>query len=137
MTLAFRHSFNVDPDDDAPIYRQIVRQVKAAVARGSLVAGDPLPSLRTLAKDLRVSVLTIKQAYDQLEAEQFVESPRGRGTFLRNPLPNPIRPLSKALSHHIPRPTPDAHSAHVDPNCLVELIRQAFNESSRPGSTAG
>ena len=67
---------------DQPIYEQIKEQVKFAIIRGELCEGDMLPSIRLLAQDLRVSVITTKRAYDELEAEGFVASMQGRGCFV-------------------------------------------------------
>lgn len=65
-----------------PIYEQICRQVKGAVAAGKLKPGEPLPSIRSLARDLRISVITTKRAYDELEAQGLLRSVAGKGTFV-------------------------------------------------------
>jgi GntR family transcriptional regulator len=75
----------ITPDDAVPIYRQIVRQVREALASGKLVAGDKLPSLRELSASLVVNHLTVKKAYETLEAEGLIETDRGRGTFVSAP----------------------------------------------------
>ncbi len=65
-----------------PIYEQIKQQIKAAVLSGELKAEEALPSLRTLAKDLRISVLTVARAYTELEQEGFVKNVQGRGCYV-------------------------------------------------------
>ena len=65
-----------------PIYEQIKQQVKAAILSGELKEDEALPSLRTLAKDLKISVLTVTRAYTELEQEGFVVSQVGIGTFV-------------------------------------------------------
>lgn len=65
-----------------PIYEQIERQVKSAILSGELKEGDALPSLRTLALDLQISVLTVTRAYTELEQEGFVRNVQGRGCFV-------------------------------------------------------
>ena len=65
-----------------PIYEQIKQQVKAAILSGELKEEDTLPSLRTLAKDLKISVLTVTRAYTELEQEGFVRNVQGRGCFV-------------------------------------------------------
>lgn len=65
-----------------PIYEQIKRQVKAAILSGELKEEEALPSLRTLAKDLKISVLTVTRAYTELEQEGFVKNVQGRGCFV-------------------------------------------------------
>ena len=65
-----------------PIYEQIVSQIKAKVISGELQEGDALPSMRLLAKELRISVITTKRAYEELEREGFIVSMTGRGSFV-------------------------------------------------------
>ncbi len=64
------------------IYEQIIDQIKDAIMKGDLNPGDPLPSIRALARDLRISVVTTKRAYDELEAEAFIETLPGKGSFV-------------------------------------------------------
>ena len=65
-----------------PIYDQITAQIKALILSGELQAGDTLPSMRALAKDLRISVITTKRAYEELEREGFIETVPGKGSFV-------------------------------------------------------
>ncbi|MDE5700130.1 MAG: GntR family transcriptional regulator [Lachnospiraceae bacterium] len=65
-----------------PIYEQIKQQVKAAIMSGDLQEDETLPSLRTLAKDLKISVLTVTRAYTELEEEGFVKNIQGRGCYV-------------------------------------------------------
>ena len=65
-----------------PIYEQITNQVKAAILSGELSPGDAMPSMRLLAKELRISVITTKRAYEELEREGFVETVVGKGSFV-------------------------------------------------------
>lgn len=65
-----------------PVYEQIVCQIKDKILHGELIEETMLPSVRTLAKDIKVSALTVKKAYDQLEAEGFVVTVHGKGSFV-------------------------------------------------------
>lgn len=65
-----------------PIYEQIKQQVKSAIMSGNLQENEMLPSLRTLAKELKISVLTVTRAYTELEQEGFVKNIQGRGCFV-------------------------------------------------------
>lgn len=65
-----------------PIYEQIANQVKALIISGALKEGDMLPSMRLLAKELRISVITTKRAYEELEREGFIISQTGKGSFV-------------------------------------------------------
>ena len=67
---------------DVPIYEQIVRQIKSQILRGELGEGDALPSMRLLAKELRISVITTKRAYEELEREGFITTVPGKGCFV-------------------------------------------------------
>lgn len=65
-----------------PIYEQIKQQIKAAIMSGDLQTDETLPSLRTLAKELKISVLTVTRAYTELEQEGFVKNIQGRGCYV-------------------------------------------------------
>jgi GntR family transcriptional regulator len=65
-----------------PIYEQITRQMKGLILRGDLREGEALPSMRLLAKDLRISVITTKRAYEELEREGFITTVPGKGCFV-------------------------------------------------------
>lgn len=77
----------VNPGDELPIYRQIMRQITEAVAGGRLRPGDKIPSHREMAEQVVVAPLTVKKAYDELERLGFIETQRGRGTFICARLP--------------------------------------------------
>ena len=72
----------ISNNSDTPLYQQIKGQITDAILKGELTEGDPLPSIRSFANDLRVSVLTIRRVYDDLEKEGFVNSQVGIGTFV-------------------------------------------------------
>lgn len=72
----------ISNSSDRPIYEQIVSQIKNAIISGELEAGAPLPSLRYLARELRVSLISTKRAYEELEKEGFIESVQGKGSFV-------------------------------------------------------
>ncbi len=67
---------------DQPIYEQIVQQIKHLILKGELAEGTPLPSMRLLAKELRISVITTKRAYEELEREGFITTVTGKGSFV-------------------------------------------------------
>ena len=64
------------------LYEQIETQIKNQILNGNIKSGDPLPSIRSLAKDLKVSIITTKRAYEELEKEGFIETVVGKGTFV-------------------------------------------------------
>lgn len=68
---------------ERPIYEQIKDQIKAQIMNGELKEGDALPSMRLLAKELRISIITTKRAYEELEREGYIESYTGKGSFVK------------------------------------------------------
>lgn len=74
-----------------PIYEQIVETIKREIASGELAADTVLPSVRTLSKELKISALTVKKAYDQLEEDGLVTTVHGKGTFVKGLNPGIIR----------------------------------------------
>jgi GntR family transcriptional regulator len=77
----------INPADELPIYRQIMRQITEAIAGGRLKSGDRLASHRELSEQLVIAPLTVKKAYDELETLGYIEAQRGRGTFVSAKLP--------------------------------------------------
>ena len=72
----------IQNSSQVPIYEQITRQIKEQIAGGLLLMGAPLPSVRALAKELKISALTVKKAYDGLEQEGFITTVHGKGSFV-------------------------------------------------------
>jgi len=72
----------ISKDSREPIYHQIVNQFKALIAGGHLSAGAPLPSIRALSKDLEISIITTRRAYQDLELQGFIKTLQGKGTFV-------------------------------------------------------
>ena len=75
-------NIQINNSSDAPIYLQIKNQIKTQIISGDLKVGEQLPSIRFLAKELRVSMLTAKRAYDELELDGFINSVQGKGNFV-------------------------------------------------------
>jgi GntR family transcriptional regulator len=84
----------INPSDELPIYRQIIRQVTDAIAGGRLAPGAQLPSHRDLATQLVIAPLTVKKAYDELELAGLITTLRGKGTFVRDRVP-PMDPAQR------------------------------------------
>ena len=84
-----------------PIYAQITRQIKDKILSGELKEGDALPSIRLLAKELRISVITTKRAYEDLEAARFIVTMPGKGSFVapQNPALHREESLKQVESH--------------------------------------
>lgn len=76
-------NINISNASGEPIYLQIASQIKTLILEGKLKEGDALPSMRTLAAELRISFMTTKRAYEELEREGFIESFTGKGSFVK------------------------------------------------------
>ena len=74
----------ISNSSDKPIYEQIAQQIKKMIVSGELSPGEALPSMRFLAKELRISVITTKRAYSDLERDGFIETVTGKGSFVAN-----------------------------------------------------
>ncbi len=72
----------ISSNTSKPIYEQITAQIKAMVMSGELQTGDPIPSMRALAKSLHISVITVQRAYEDLQRDGFIETTVGRGSFV-------------------------------------------------------
>jgi len=90
---------DIDPRSPTPLYEQIAARVRVAVAAGDLQAGESLPSVRTLARSLRVNPATVSQAYRDLAADGFVEMKHGHGTFIQE-VPSFLREEERATRAH-------------------------------------
>ena len=75
-------NIQINNSSDDPIYLQIKNQIKVQIISGDLKVGEQLPSIRFLAKELRISMLTAKRAYDELELDGFINSVQGKGNFV-------------------------------------------------------
>ena len=75
----------IQGNDSLPIYEQIVREMKKAIGKGELLPGDMLPSIRSLARDLEISVITTKRAYEELEKQELIYSVAGKGFYVKEP----------------------------------------------------
>ena len=72
----------ISSNTSKPIYEQITSQIKAMIMSGELKTGDPIPSMRSLAKSIHVSVITVQKAYDTLQEEGFIETTAGKGCYV-------------------------------------------------------
>ena len=112
-----------------PIYEQITQQVKAAIMKGELSPGDPLPSMRVLAKELRISVITTKRAYEDLEREGFLVSVVGKGSFVAPQNPELLREARlREAEEHLGRAGEAARTGGITRAELQETLSLLFGE---------
>ncbi|MDO4477620.1 MAG: GntR family transcriptional regulator [Lachnospiraceae bacterium] len=114
---------------DEPIYGQITQQIKEQIISGKLPAGQMLPSIRGLAKDLKISVITTKRAYDELAAEGFVDNVPGKGFFVAEKDMTMMREARlKEMEEHLAAVVSICKSCAIEVEEAVELLRQFFEE---------
>ena len=112
-----------------PIYDQISSQLKAQIIAGTLQPGDALPSIRALAKDLRISVITTKRAYDELEAGGFIYTVAGKGCFVAEKNLDLVREHQlKELEDHLSAAAELAKSCGLSREELTEMLRIFMEE---------
>ena len=105
---------------DRPIYEQIYHQIRDQVLGGTLVPGQPLPSIRALAKDLRVSVITTKRAYEELEQAGFIRTIPAKGSYVAE------KGYLAQIEEHFSAVLPLAASCGLGEEELVDLLRQSY-----------
>ena len=115
--------------NDKPIYEQICTQIKNAVLAGALRPGDALPSIRSLAKDLRVSVITTKRAYDELEKEGFLYTIAAKGCFVAPKNVELLREETlKTMEQHIDQLVRLAKSVGMSADEVLDMVKFAMEE---------
>ena len=99
---------------ETPIYEQIVKQIKGYILKGELKEGEALPSMRLLARDLRISVITTKRAYEELERDGFVTTVPGKGCFVAVQDPGLLREDAlRRVEEHLARAVDEARAGGV------------------------
>lgn len=119
----------IDNKSGAPIYDQIYTQIKHQIISGKLQEDYPLPSIRNLAKDLRISVITTKRAYDELEREGFIYTLPGKGCFVAKKNVELLREENlKKIEEHIQEINKIASSCNLSKDELMEIFRINLEE---------
>ena len=114
---------------EKPIYEQITIQLKEAILANKLQAGDALPSIRALAKDLKISVMTTKRAYADLERDGFIETVAGKGSFVTERNQDFLREeLLRQVEGHLQKATKIAKTAGLSSEELRELLSLMLEE---------
>ncbi len=112
-----------------PLYEQIKNAIKENILKNKVEEGEQLPSVRTLSKDLKVSILTVKKAYDELEEEGFVESRQGLGTFVAGKDSEVKREeMQKELENHLQEAIKLSADLDLDKETILELFEFLYKE---------
>ncbi|WP_054767149.1 GntR family transcriptional regulator [Lysinibacillus parviboronicapiens] len=116
---------------DKPIYEQITMQLKEAILANKLQAGDALPSIRMLAKELKISVMTTKRAYADLERDGFIETVAGKGSFVTERNQDFLREeLLRQIEEHLHKAVKTAKTAGLTKEELQELLSLILEEDN-------
>ena len=124
--------FKIDFKSGKPVYLQLVDQVRYAAASGGLRTGEPLPSIRPLAEELRVNRNTVAKAYAELESQGVIETIPGKGCFLKagnSPFTKSAR--EKILIKEIDEAVVAAHHLQVDREAFVVLVKERLDNFER------
>lgn len=116
-------------DSIIPLYEQITRQIKEQILQGKIGQGSLLPSIRMMAKELKVSIITVKRAYEELEQEGFVKTTPGKGTYVS--LDNRERLLEIQMSQieeRIEEVVSSAKSIEMSLEDLIERVKLIYEE---------
>lgn len=120
--------FHIHLKSGKPVYLQLVDQVKSAVASGAARDGDPLPSIRPLAEELRVNRNTVAKAYAELERQGAIETVAGKGCFVRS-TQSPFRKDArlKLLAREVDDAVVQAHHLQVEKDDFLRLVEARFD----------
>ncbi|AMB94044.1 GntR family transcriptional regulator [Aerococcus sanguinicola] len=114
---------------DQPIYEQIIQEIQGQILKGSLTPGQQLPSLRQLARDLNVSIITTKRAYEELEQAGFVQSIPGKGTFVAHLNVDFLQEQERLkLDHYLQEAVRTARKLDLNAKDLYQLLQSLFEE---------
>ncbi|HXR05054.1 MAG TPA: GntR family transcriptional regulator [Verrucomicrobiae bacterium] len=132
MTVMVAMMFQIDFKSGKPVYLQLADQIRYAAAAGSLRPGDPLPSIRPLAEELRVNRNTIAKAYTELESQGVIETIPGKGCFLKeNNSPFTKQVKNKLLLTEIDEAVVMAHHLQVDREKFLALVKERLDYFER------
>ena len=123
--------FSIDPNGEVPIYEQLVRQDKLAVADGVLVGGQMVPSVRQLSKDLAINPNTIARAYQELQTDLVLESLRGRGMVVRrDSVTRCTKARNSLVADAVRRALADALAGGMSPDELRDLFENELAQQA-------
>ena len=112
-----------------PIYEQIEEQIKSQIMTGELAEGDALPSMRVLAKDLKISIITTKRAYEDLERDGFIESVTGKGSFVKGINSDIVKEnMMFAIEEYLEKAVDKAILGKVSKDELTEMLTLIYEE---------
>lgn len=114
-----------------PIYEQIEEQIKSQIMTGELREGEALPSMRVLAKELKISIITTKRAYEDLERDEFIESVTGKGSFVKGINSEMVKEnMMFAIQELLEAAVGKAHLGKISKEELVEMLNLLYEDKN-------
>jgi GntR family transcriptional regulator len=130
--------FQIQFNAGKPVYLQLIDQIKAAAASGAIRPGEPLPSIRPLAEELRVNRNTVAKAYAEMENQGIIHTVPGRGCFLaENNSPYKLEIRKKMIEEQVDALVVQAHHLQIEAGLLMELVRKRFEHFASRNQTSG
>lgn len=115
-----------------PIYEQIVKQIKKLIFTGELSEGDPLPSIRNLAQELRISVITTKRAYEELENEGYIITMQGKGSFIAAQNKEILREKRlRIIEEKLSEAVKESRLINLSLEELIDILKILYSEGSQ------
>lgn len=120
----------ISNSSDKPIYEQICMQIKSLIMNGTLAAGEALPSMRVLAKDLHISVITVQRAYEDLTRDGFIETVSGKGSFVATQNQEFIREEQLRIAEELLQKAAEIGRSHgIAYEQLAAILRLFYEDS--------
>ncbi|MFR5265809.1 GntR family transcriptional regulator [Clostridium sp.] len=112
-----------------PLYEQIKNQIESSILKGTITAGEALPSIRFLAKELKVSIITTKKAYEELEKDGLIETIAGKGSFVANKNSSRLRELGiSKFEDNLTNSIKIAKSINLSLDECIEILKIIYEE---------
>lgn len=125
-------NFNISNNSDVPIYQQIKNEIINSISNDELKENDILPSIRSLARDLRISILTVKKAYDELEHDAYIKTVQGKGTFVTPRNNELIREKQlRLIENHIEQIVNIAKASDIKKNEIIDIFNYIYGEENK------
>ena len=119
----------ISNNSEIPIYEQIREKIKKSINTNELKGGEVLPSVRTLAKDLRISILTVKKAYDELENDGYIKTVQGKGSFVISRSKKLIKEEQiKIIENHINEIIKLSKANDISQKEIIDLFKYLYGE---------
>lgn len=122
-------NINISTSSSVPLYEQIQNQIRASIVSGELTPSEALPSIRVMAKELKVSIITSKRAYEELEKEGFIQTIAGKGTFVSSKSTERLKEIALyEIECRVRELIKEAKAVNMNLDDWVEISKSFFEE---------